>query len=370
MKDAIPLYEKTAYVQWIKTEGIPVHHGFGMQDVRELELAPWKRTGGDAAFIQLYGMQGVTGMYVAEIPPGGALNPERHLFEEVICVLQGQGGTEIWNDGGGKQMFEWGPWSLFSPPLNTWHRLVNGGREPVKFLAVTNAPMVFDIYRNGDFVFNCPYAFTDRYVGEQDFFAVGQKRYTLGLQNIWETNFIPDIRKASLQSLELKGAGLRLSQYEMAGNSLIGHIGEWPVGKYHKAHYHGPGAIIVGLQSVGYVILWSKELGTRPYENGYGDKVVEIKWKEASVYCPPANWFHQHFNAGKEPARHLAVRYGSRLHPLGFKVALQRTNDDVYIDINKGGNLIEYKHEDPEIRLRYEESLKATGAVCQMPQVT
>jgi oxalate decarboxylase/phosphoglucose isomerase-like protein (cupin superfamily) len=369
MKNVISLYDKTPYMRWIHSEGIPVHEGFGIPDVRELKLAPWSRTGGNAAFIHLFGMQGVTGMYVAEIPPGGELKPERHLYEEVICILQGHGGTEVWNDGGRKQLFEWGPWSLFAPPLNSRHRLVNGGREPVKFLAVTNAPMVLDMYRNTDFVFNCPYSFFDRYQGEEDFFGVGKKRYTHGLQNIWETNFIPDIKAAFLDELELKGAGLRLTQFEISGNSLIGHLGEWPVGKYHKAHYHGPGAIIVGLQSVGYVILWSKELGTRPYESGHGDKVVEIAWTEASVYCPPANWFHQHLNTGKEPARHLAVRYGSRVHPLGFKVAAQRAAEEVYIDIKEGGTLIEYKNEDPEIRVRYEEALKKTGVASQMPKV-
>ena len=43
----------------------------------------WPRLGGRAAFINLYGMEGVTGMYVGEIPAGGALTPEKHFYEEV-----------------------------------------------------------------------------------------------------------------------------------------------------------------------------------------------------------------------------------------------------------------------------------------------
>jgi oxalate decarboxylase/phosphoglucose isomerase-like protein (cupin superfamily) len=74
-------------------------------------------------------------------------------------------------------MFEWNKWSLFAPPMNTSHRLVNGSREPVRFLAVTNAPLVFDIYRDEKFVFNCPYSFSDRYFGEENYFEVGKKRY-------------------------------------------------------------------------------------------------------------------------------------------------------------------------------------------------
>jgi mannose-6-phosphate isomerase-like protein (cupin superfamily) len=340
-----------------------------MSDVRELEIAAWNRIGGSAAFIQLHGMQGVTAMYVAEIPPGEALKPQRHLYEEVICILQGHGATEVWGDNGHKQMFEWGPWSLFSPPMNTSHRLVNGGREPAKYLAVTNAPLVFDIYRNEDFIFNCTQQFPERYHGEDNYFEVGKKRYAYGKMNIWETNFIADIKSAVLDSLEIKGPGVRLSQFEMSGNALIGHLGEWPVGKYHKAHHHGPGAIILGLQSVGYVLLWSNAFGTHPYQSGYEKEVVDIKWTEGSVYCPPANWFHQHFNTGDIPARHLAIRYGSRLHPLGFKVTQQQDADDVLTDVKQGGNLIDYANEDPEIRIRYEAELKRHGIVSQMPKV-
>ena len=65
--------------------------------------------------------------------------------------------------------------SLFSPPLNSWHRLINGGREPVKFLAVTNAPMVMDAYRNPEFVFNNPFVFVDRFGGEEGYFNEGKK---------------------------------------------------------------------------------------------------------------------------------------------------------------------------------------------------
>jgi oxalate decarboxylase/phosphoglucose isomerase-like protein (cupin superfamily) len=367
VKDLMAAFEKTAYFQWMKKQGIPMVEGYGLEDVREVALAPWARTGGKAAFVNLYGMEGVTGMYVEEIPAGGALQPEKHLYEEVICILEGQGATEVWQDGGHKQMFEWGPWSLFAPPLNTRHRLINGGREPVKFLAVTNAPVMLDTIHNEEFIFNCPYDFADRYSGEDDFFNVGQKRYEMGMQHIWETNFIMDIQTAALDERTVKGAGVRITQFELAGNSLIGHLAQWPAGRYHKAHYHGAGAILLGLQSSGYVLLWSKELGIRPYEAGRSEEVVEVKWKAGSVYCPPGGWFHQHFNTGPAPARHLAIRYGSRLHPIGFKIADKRSEDGVYIDVKRGGTLIEYADEDPQIRKHYEEELRKTGVTCEMP---
>ncbi len=196
-------FGRTTYAKWMEAEGIPVFDGYGLEDVRDLKISPWSRLGGKGAFIQLYGMmEGSRGMYVAEIPPGGALEPERHLYEELICIFEGNGATEIWQEGSRKQMFEWGPWSLFSPPMNAWHRMVNGGREPVRFLGVTNAPLTMNAFREPEFIFNCPYAFSSRYAGQDGFFEVGKKRYHSGFINVWETNFIPNIKEAGLEDHE------------------------------------------------------------------------------------------------------------------------------------------------------------------------
>jgi hypothetical protein len=97
--------------------------------------------------------------------------------------------------------------------------------------------------------------------------------------------------------------------------------------------------------------------------------VVEVKWKEGSVYCPPGGWFHQHFNTGPQAARHLAIRYGSRIHPIGFKIADKRSEDGVYIDVKRGGTLIQYADEDPHIRKHYKDELSKTGVLCEMPDL-
>jgi hypothetical protein len=109
LKEMLASLDRTGYCQWMQGEGVPITEGFNVEDVRELKLAPWPRTGGKGAFVHLYGMEGQTGMYVAEIAPGGALNPERHLYEEMVCILTGHGATEIWQEGGPKRLFEWGP---------------------------------------------------------------------------------------------------------------------------------------------------------------------------------------------------------------------------------------------------------------------
>ena len=287
LKEMLASLDRTGYCQWMKSEGVPIVEGFSVADIRELKLGLWRRMGGSGAFVHLYGMEGQTGMYVAEIPSGGALNPERHLYEEMICILAGHGATEIWQDGGEPRLFEWGPFSLFAPPLNSWHRLVNGGREPVRLMAVTTAPIAMDFYRNAKFIFNCPYTFTDRFQGEDDYFATSQNFYAVGLQSIWETNFIPDAKEVKVRDdLHVKGTEVGMVQFESSKNGLIGHVADWPTGLYHKAHYHGAGAVIVILKSEGYTLLWPKESGTQPYATGHGDEVVELYVRHVAASAP------------------------------------------------------------------------------------
>jgi len=363
----------TTYEDWIKGEGIPVLEDWGIEDVKTIERKPWARMGGKGAFIYLHGMKGaITGMYVTEIPPGKALNPEKHLYEEMVYILKGQGATEIWQEGQPKRTFEWGEGSLFSPPINTWHRLYNGGREPVLFLGVTNAPIVMDLFHSPEFVFEDNYIFKDRYSGEENYFKEGQKLDRgSSVHLVWDTNFIPDLKEAA-DMLEdplegVKGAGVRIMNFEMSENILTGHISEWPVGMYHKAHYHGPGAILLGLRSKGYVLLWPKKLGTTPYKDGYGDQVVKVNWGDGAVYSPGDGWFHEHFNTGSQPARHIAFRTGGTK----YKVSLRGSENDnaTVVDIKKGGALIEHEDEDPEIHAQFEAALAHEGVQCAMGEV-
>ncbi len=360
----------TTYEDWMKGEGIPIVEGWGIEDVKALDRKPWARTGGKGAFIHLKGMKhAITGMYVMEVAPEKALNPEKHLYEEMIYILKGQGATEIWQEGQSKRTFEWGEGSFFAPPINTWHRLYNVGREPVLFLGVTNAPIVMDLFHSPEFVFEDNFIFKDRYSGEEEYFKVGRKvDRGSSAHLVWDTNFIPDL-KAAADMLEdplegVKGAGVRIMNFEMSENILTGHISEWPVGMYHKAHYHGPGAILLGLRSKGYVLLWPKTLGTTPYKDGYGDQVVKVNWGDGAVYSPGDGWFHEHFNTGPQPARHIAFRTGGTKYKVSFRGS--ENEDATVVDIKKGGALIEHEDEDPEIHAHFEAALAHEGVKCAM----
>src|SRR5205823_6132899 len=116
---------KSPYERFIEEEGIPIFRGIGVHDVRELPLGAWRRLGGRGSFLYLDGLEAVKGMFVAEIPARGALNPEKHMYDEFFLVIEGRGTTEVWREGDTKRhVFEWQPGTLFMAPINCWHQLV------------------------------------------------------------------------------------------------------------------------------------------------------------------------------------------------------------------------------------------------------
>src|SRR5690349_11036417 len=93
-----PLERVDGYEQWQQHEGVPVVTGFYIEDLNTLELGPWARKGGSGAIVNLEGTGGVNDMHVVELKPGGASEPERHIYEEMVYVLSGRGSTQVWYD--------------------------------------------------------------------------------------------------------------------------------------------------------------------------------------------------------------------------------------------------------------------------------
>ena len=137
---------KTPYDLFMESEGIPIFRDIGVSKVQNLPLAPWKRLGGKGTYIQLHGTEGKWGCYVVEVPGAGALNAEKHLYEEIYLVVEGRGTTEVWLEGDSKRhVFEWQKGSLFSIPVNAWHRIVNASSAPALLLAGTTAPNLLNL---------------------------------------------------------------------------------------------------------------------------------------------------------------------------------------------------------------------------------
>jgi predicted metal-dependent enzyme (double-stranded beta helix superfamily) len=342
---------QTTYQLFLEREGVPALGGFHVEDINHVDLSPWPRVGGRGVYLNLEGSEGVNNCYISEIAPGKSLEPQKHMFEALIYVASGHGATTIWQADGKKQTFEWGEGSLFSPPLNAWYQHFNGqGDKPVRLLAMTNAPTVLNLYHNIDFVFNCDYHFADRYAGEEDFFSGQAKIPGVGFH---DTNFIRDVRSYELPERNDRGAGGKMLMIEMSNNVMSAHISQFPVGTYKKAHRHGAGAHVIILKGEGFSVMWKE-----------GDDIKRYNWRAGTLMVPPERQFHQHFNAGGEPARYLALKpFSSRKFP-GLRKQWG-TSESVKL----GGDQIEYEDEDPRIRAMFEAELGKRGVTSQMGPV-
>jgi quercetin dioxygenase-like cupin family protein len=347
--EALPTTD--VYKEWQRSEGVPVLTGFYIEDLRTVELGPWPRKGGSGLFVNLEGTGGQNDMQVVELAAGRASELERHLYEEMVYVVDGRGSTSVWYDERRKQTFEWGPGSLFSIPLNANYRHFNtSGINPVRLVSVTNAPTIVNLFHNHDFVFHNPYAFTDRFDHEDGAFSGSGTPYR---GRHWETNFIADVRAIELPEMSERGGGGRVMLVELAKNSMGAHISQFQVGMYKKAHRHGPGAHVIILDGDGFSLLW---------EEGDTER-RRCDWRPGTVIVPPEDWLHQHFNSGARPARYLALR----MHGKRFIQPANRGGEEaVAISGKLGGWQVEYEDEDPSIHAMFEAELARHGAACRM----
>jgi quercetin dioxygenase-like cupin family protein len=349
----VELRGKSAYHQWIESQGIPILRDFYIEDLRKTELAPWAWKGARGAYLNLIGTGDVNDGYLLEIAPGKTIAPQRLLFEEIIFVLDGSGSTSVWNDENKKVTFEWQAGSLFSPPANTWRQHFNAsGQKPARFLSVTTAPVLFNLFRDADFILNNNYQFKGRLddADPQSFSGTGEA-YRGRRMQVWDTNFVADVRALPVHRWEDRGPGAASVAIELSENCLTSHISEFPVGTYKKAHRHGPGAHVIIIGGQGYSLMWPE-----------GEEIKRFDWKDGSVVVPPERWFHQHFNTSATPARYLAIRWGSQKYPRPWQMNSYGIDESV----KKGGSQIEFEDEDPRIRQMFEEALAKQGLQSRM----
>jgi quercetin dioxygenase-like cupin family protein len=364
------LDEQSAYERWMQAEGIPVHTGYDVPDIRALRREPWERTGGKGCLVDLKGMEGFTNGILGEIAPGSALEPQKHLFQEMVYVLEGSGHVDVWAAGGGEKVrCDWRAGTLFAIPLNCWSQMVNDGPEPALYFAVTDAPLILDVFHDREFIYDNEHRFAQRFDGARDYFTRPDERLSSGRGVLWQANAIHDVPNAAVDALPVKGSDVKRTYLGMAEGSLTGHLGDEPVGKHGKAHHHVGGAVILMLRASGYTLMWPSELGVRPYEAGFGDRVVRIEWGPFSLFSPPTGWFHQHFNTSAEASREIAFRFGNALyHATRFHAGIPQAGGlpAFLVSYHQGGTLIPYEDEDPRVHRDYEEALRRQGLSCAM----
>jgi len=71
------------YEKWLGKEGLPVIKGYGVPDLIAVPSKAWTCKAGLGAYINLIGAEGFMDADLCEIPLGGSILPQRHLYEEI-----------------------------------------------------------------------------------------------------------------------------------------------------------------------------------------------------------------------------------------------------------------------------------------------
>jgi len=337
------------HLEFQQSEGIPIYTGYHFDDLKTLEVKPWDRMGGLGAYLNLCGEETAGDNYIAEIPPGQSLKPQRHLFEELVYVLAGRGATTYWTrEGGPKTTFEWKEQSFFALPANIGYQHFNGDEtKPARIFAKTTLPSLFQCFKNKDFIFKNDFVLEE---AGQDFFSSEAKIYKWRAPDykiIWTANFVPDVRAFDQMTYyESRGAAGTSVHFHQSGLvRLYAHMSEFPVGTYKKGHAHPPGRSIILVTGQGYSLLW---------QPGQEKNKIKADWQPGSLFGVGLNklqgevWYHQHFNTGAEPARYLVLHVNSP------------TLEDKHVQV-------EYVDEEPEIRTLFESELAKSGVKSKMP---
>jgi gentisate 1,2-dioxygenase len=142
----------------------------------------------------------------------------------------------------------------------------------------------------------------------------------------------------------------------LAEGTMHAHTSQMPVGTYKKAHRHGADFHVFAVTGHGFSLLW--------YE-GETD-FVRVDWQHGVVFAPPDRMFHQHFNTSTDPARYLAVAFGSLRYP--FTQSKKDLFMGVDVSVKDGGCQIEYEPQDQRIHRIYLDELAKYGVQSKMSQ--
>lgn len=360
-----PRYGIDPYLDWVKDEGLRVHEGYYAY-LMGVEVEPWARVGCKAAVCHLKGRGDFANLFVFEIPPGGSTAPQQHLYEEVIYVLEGSGSTQLEFPDGSKRSFEWGQRGMFAIPLNVKYRHFNtSGHNRVRLASTTDLPMKMNAFIDPAFIFDNPYVFKDRLGREAYFEGQGDLYMVRPGNNMWETNFVPDLDALELHAWNERGGGSTNIMFVLANGIMHAHISEMKVGTYKKAHRHHNGVHVMCASGIGYSLLWHE-----------GEEFTRVDWEHGMVFPPADKQFHQHFNVGKRPARYFATAVGGIRYPFtdGMRRATGGSTDGklkavaASTSIKLGGDQVEYEDQDPRIHAMFLEALRQNGVEPKMEQ--
>jgi len=353
------------YNDWVEREGLIVYEGVSC-DLLAIETKHWPRYGVNGAAVHLRGRGDFCNMFALDIPGGASTTPQRHLYEEVMYVIEGRGSTELQFADGRTHSFEWQPQSMFAIPLNATYRLHNAdGQRRAIVATVTSLPLMMKIFHHDKFIFDNDFFFEDRIGKDAYYTGSGDMTMLRPGSNFWETNFVPDLGKIELTLWSERGPGSRNLMFLLGEGNMHTHVSEIQPGTYKKAHRHGAGRHVFTVTGKGYSLLWFD--GEKDFSR--------VDWRPGVVFPPIEGQFHQHFVTSEEPSRYLAVGVSNMRYPLTEAQRRSGSDDEggqgnVARSVKLGGGQIEYEDQDPRIHALWLEEMRKNGITPQFEKYT
>ena len=207
------------------------------------------------------------------------------IYEEQCLVVEGRGSTEVWQEGRQEERVRMAEGLDVLDPAQRLSSHRQCSASPALLLAGTSAPNAMNLYANGEFIFNCPFVFRDRFDGGEDYFKAKDDIAPDPVRGLAmrRTNLIPDVINCELPLDNRRSPGYRRIEPHMAGNRFYLWIGQHETGRYSKAHEHGSAAVLICLSGKGYTYTWPSSLGPHPFSDGKRDKVVRIDYEPVGM---------------------------------------------------------------------------------------
>jgi quercetin dioxygenase-like cupin family protein len=230
-----------------------------------------------------------TDLTLVEIPPGGQLPPGRHLAEEMIYIIAGEGYTTMWARPGEKpQRYDWSAGDLLSPSLNAWHQHFNTSPDtPARYVSMTSTPLSNNLYQNREFLLSSEFVFEKRW---QQGITQKAEYKGPGTMDMKAGHHLPDLPGRKLQQRADGSSGITIRpDGDMAGN----HILQMLVREYQAdgllpldGHTHPWEVVYFVLEGEGSTLLKR------------GDEPARIvNWEKGDMFIVEANEYHD--NGGR-----------------------------------------------------------------------
>ena len=301
------------------------------------------------AAVHLKGRGDFANMFVFEIPPGGSTTPQRHLYEDVVYVLEGTGSTQLEFADGTQAQLRMGPAQPVRDPAQRQAPPFQRQRPRARAAGHHHRPAAGDEHlpqraiSSSTPISSSPSApaRSEYYSGEGDLVTVRPGNH------MWETNFVPDLDQHRAASLGRPRRRRRPTSCSCSPTASCTRTSR----RCRSAPTRRAIATAPALP---------RDVRRRPgLSRCSGSTARRISrastGSTASCSRRPTSSSTSTSTPATSPARYLATGVGGLRYPLTAieaPLALAATPGDksaVSISVKEGGDQIEYEDQDPRI---------------------